>query len=84
MMSFFEELGIDIIFGVIPNGIERGLARLEPELGLIIGQEDHQHLLVPSGRSICSNGSILPSRTIALSVFTMATTYKHRCDVVLC
>ena len=44
-MSFFEELGIHIILGVIPNSLEGGLACLEPEFDLIVGQARHQDFL---------------------------------------
>jgi hypothetical protein len=36
MTSFFEKLAIDIILWVIPDAIERNLAGMEPELGLLI------------------------------------------------
>jgi hypothetical protein len=37
MTSFFEELALDIILGVIPKRVEGDLAGGEPKLGLLVG-----------------------------------------------
>ncbi len=41
--SFFEKLGIDLVFRVVPDRIQGGLAGLQPEVGLRLGHQGHQY-----------------------------------------